>query len=252
MSSPETYKQFARYYDWYVSDHTADLPLYQSFCQPEQRVLEIGCGTGRVLRALLEKQCQVTGVDISDEMLRVADAKLHEYISRGQLELRNHDFRSASIREPYDRIFVTFFTFNYLLTTSEQRQFLRHVHQSLSVGGLLVLHLFCPKPLANPDLNDQWQETTLPTDTHSIVLREKRKMAGKIEERIQVFADGGQQTEILTRRIYINQEQIGALLAETGFEDCQVTSEYNKSAFRRLPEVGPMTSNFFCLATKAR
>lgn len=69
MSSQETYKSFARYYDLYVGDFDADLPLYKSLCSREHRVLEIGCGTGRVLRALLQAGVCVTGVDISDDML---------------------------------------------------------------------------------------------------------------------------------------------------------------------------------------
>lgn len=57
MSSQETYQRFAQYYDLYVGDFNADLPLYRSLCAPEHRVLEIGCGTGRVLRAVLEAGC---------------------------------------------------------------------------------------------------------------------------------------------------------------------------------------------------
>ena len=55
MSSQETYKRFAQYYDVYVGDFNADLPLYRSLCVPDHNVLEIGCGTGRVLYTLLEE-----------------------------------------------------------------------------------------------------------------------------------------------------------------------------------------------------
>src|SRR5688500_3818712 len=57
MSSQETYQRFARYYDLYVGDFNADLPLYRSLCTPAHHVLEIGCGTGRVLRAVLAEGC---------------------------------------------------------------------------------------------------------------------------------------------------------------------------------------------------
>jgi 2-polyprenyl-3-methyl-5-hydroxy-6-metoxy-1,4-benzoquinol methylase len=61
MSSQETYKRFVRYYDLYVEDFNADLPLYMSLCIPEHKILEIGCGSGRVLRALLKEGRRVTG-----------------------------------------------------------------------------------------------------------------------------------------------------------------------------------------------
>ncbi len=60
MSSQETYQRFAQYYDLYIGDFSADLPLYRFPCTPGLRILEIGCGTGRVLRVLLEKGCHVT------------------------------------------------------------------------------------------------------------------------------------------------------------------------------------------------
>ena len=75
MSSQETYKRFVQYYDLYVEDFNADLPLYMDLCDPEHNILEIGCGSGRVLRALLEEGCRVTGIDISDDMLRVAETE---------------------------------------------------------------------------------------------------------------------------------------------------------------------------------
>ena len=62
MSSQETYKRFARYYDQYVGDFKADLRLYESLCTPAHHILEIGCGTGRALRALLEEGCRVAGI----------------------------------------------------------------------------------------------------------------------------------------------------------------------------------------------
>ena len=43
----------------------------------QMRVLEIGCGVGRVTRALAEVFGDVHGVDVSDEMVRLARAYLH-------------------------------------------------------------------------------------------------------------------------------------------------------------------------------
>jgi SAM-dependent methyltransferase len=250
MSSQETYKRFARYYDLYVGNFKADLPLYRSLCAPEHHVLEIGCGTGRVLRALLEEGCRVTGVDVSDDMLRVAEAKLCEHLEQGKLVLKNHDFRCAPLQEQYDRILVTFFTFNYLLTASEQRQFLLNVRQSLAANGVVILDLFYPQPLAFPATSDQWQETVLQADGHQVALRQKRRMIGNIEERIQIYADETHQDEIVTRRRYVSKKQADALLAQTGFQSCQVTNGYTVSAFRPMGKAETTDSAFVCMARK--
>ena len=250
MSSQETYKRFARYYDLYVGDFNADLPLYRSLCAPEHHVLEIGCGTGRVLCALLEEGCRVTGVDISDDMLRVAEAKLRAYLVQGKLVLKNHDFRCAPLQEQYDRILVTFFTFNYLLTVSEQQRFLLHVSQSLAANGLVILDLFYPQPLARPATSDQWQETVLQAEGQQIALRQTRRMVGNIEERIQIYADGTYQDTIVTRRCYVSQTQAAALLTQAGFHSLQVANGYAAAAFRPMGQAETPASPFVCTARK--
>jgi SAM-dependent methyltransferase len=251
MNSQETYKKFARYYDLYVGDFNADLPLYKSLCTPEHNVLEIGCGTGRVLRALLEQGCRVTGVDISDDMLRLADAKLREHIVQGKLVLKNHDFRCAPLEEQYDRILVTFFMFNYLITASEQQQFLHNVRQSLAANGVVIIDLFYPQPLALPATSDQWQETVFHAEGQQIALRQKRRMAGNIEERTQIYGDGTHQDAIVTRRCYVNKKQTEVLLTQAGFQNLQVTNGYDASAFHPLGQAETTESTFICTARKS-
>ena len=251
MSSEETYRRFARYYDLYVGDFDADLPLYRSLCAPGHRNLEVGCGTGRVLQALLETGCSVAGVDISEDMLRVAEAKLRQYLVQGKLVLRKHDFRRSPLPERFDRILVTFFTFNYLLAPSEQQQFLLNVRQSLAADGALVIDFFYPQPLAFPATNDQWQESVLQAEDWQVGLRQKRRMAGDVEERIQIFTDGAQRDEIVTRRRYVSKAQAAVLLEQAGFEGLQVTDEYAAPDFRPLVP-GETTESSFTILTRAR
>ncbi|MFC1737289.1 class I SAM-dependent methyltransferase [Candidatus Hydrogenedentota bacterium] len=111
MGSRETYSRFAQYYDLYVGSFDRDLPLYRSLCCSAQNILEIGCGTGRVLPTLLKTGFRVTGIDISDEMLDASRAKLSEYVESGALQLKNHDFREAPLPEKYDRVLVTWYTY---------------------------------------------------------------------------------------------------------------------------------------------
>jgi SAM-dependent methyltransferase len=236
----------------YVGDFNADLPLYTSLCAREHNVLEIGCGTGRVLRTLLEQGCRVTGVDISDAMLHVAEAKLRAYLEEGQLVLKNHDFRRSPLQPQFDRTLVAFFTFNYLLTASEQQQFLHNVHQSLVPNGLLVIDLFYPQPLAQPATNNQWLDTMLQTQGPQIVLRQKRRMIGNVEERVQIYSDGNRQDEIVTRRCYVSKAQAHALLTQAGFQDIQVTNGYAASAFHPLSPTENTESTFVCTARKPK
>ena len=64
------YKQIARYYDLIHAQLTADLPLIQAIAQQTGGpIVELGCGTGRLVRPLAQAGYQLTGIDNSAEML---------------------------------------------------------------------------------------------------------------------------------------------------------------------------------------
>lgn len=250
MKSRETYKRFAHYYDLYVGNFDADLPLYQSLCHSAQHVLEIGCGTGRVLRALLQTGKRVTGIDVSDAMLEVASTNLSKYLQSGELQLKKHDFREVPLSEGYDRALVTFYTFNYLLTETEQQSFLLNVQKSLTPYGILVMDLFYPQPLVRPDVANQWRESVLESDGRRVALKQKRKMSRQIEKRIQIYTEGTDQAEIITRRRYVSKGEAAALLKQTGFQDIRVTQGYDESGFHPLRDEEATDSAFVCTASK--
>jgi SAM-dependent methyltransferase len=71
------YDQIARYYDLVHARLTADLPLVLNLAaQAGGPILELGCGTGRLLLPLAEAGHQVTGVDNSEAMLARCRAAL--------------------------------------------------------------------------------------------------------------------------------------------------------------------------------
>src|SRR5579871_4277521 len=45
-------------------------------CDPKRRALEIGCGPGRLMKPLSRHFGEIHGVDVSDEMIRIARERL--------------------------------------------------------------------------------------------------------------------------------------------------------------------------------
>jgi arsenite methyltransferase len=101
---------------------------------PEARVLDVGCGSGWATRLLSGYAIngQVTGIDISDEMIRVARESSSTF--------PNADFEVASAEQmPFaDSEFTHAFSMESLYYYANIPQALAEIHRVLRTGGLFV------------------------------------------------------------------------------------------------------------------
>lgn len=110
-------------------------------------VLELACGTGRVALPLAEGGLEVTGIDLSDGMLAVADRKAAALsaAARRRLTLIRQDMTKLDLDRRFGFAFVAFRSFQHLLTSDLQRTALTAIHRHLVPDGRLALHLFDPR-----------------------------------------------------------------------------------------------------------
>lgn len=97
---------------------------------PGYRVLEVGCGTGNVLR-VLEKECApgaVTGMDLFEEGLRFAR-------TRTTCPLIAADIHTAAFPQAFQLVGL----FDVLEHLPDDRQVLRDIHRLLAPGGFLLI-----------------------------------------------------------------------------------------------------------------
>jgi SAM-dependent methyltransferase len=110
------------------------------------RVLEIGCGTGRVLLPIARAGHEIMGVDASQGMLDRCSAKLGEEKIEVQrrVTLRQGDARTFEIGSKFDLVTAPFRVFQHQITIEDQLAFLGNVARHLSAGGRLVFDVFNP------------------------------------------------------------------------------------------------------------
>jgi SAM-dependent methyltransferase len=134
--------RLARLYDAFVFDD--DLPLYLELAQRQgSRVLEVACGSGRVLVPLARAGLQVVGIDASPHMLALAQVKL----AAEQLDahLVQTDMRTFKLGEAdFDLAIVAVKSFAYLLETADQLTCLETIRAHLRPGGALAIDLMHP------------------------------------------------------------------------------------------------------------
>lgn len=100
-----------------------------------KEVLEVGCGTGNLTKELKKLGYEVVGVDISEDMIRVAKKKLPD------VEFYIGDARNFSINRTFDAVVSTFDSLNNIIGTEELFKAFRNIKRHLRMGGIFVCDL---------------------------------------------------------------------------------------------------------------
>ena len=110
-------------------------------------VLELACGTGRVLIPVAEAGLTVVGLDSATAMLSIAREKIAKLpdATQQRVELVEGDMRSFSLDQRFKLIMIPFRSFLHLLTTADQRQALGCIRDQLTDDGRLVFNIFDPR-----------------------------------------------------------------------------------------------------------
>ena len=168
------FDRFARFYDLDYDSFQEDVAMYLGFAERTGGpLLELGCGTGRLLLPLAEAGYEVTGVDMSEQMLAIARAKLDAGDLSDQATLLLADMREVQLEQRYRLAFIAINSFMHLTTMEDQLAALRAWRDALLPGGLLVIDVFNPNPqqLLEADGRVEMQGRWFDPDTGATVMK---------------------------------------------------------------------------------
>ena len=104
---------------------------------PGSKVLDAGCGLGRISVELAALDLDVTGVDIIQSEL---DAARESAEAEGvPLTLINHDLRSFQACEQFDCAINLYTSFGYCATIEEDMKILKNIADSVKTGGTFIM-----------------------------------------------------------------------------------------------------------------
>ncbi len=130
-------KYYDRIYWWKDYDQEVDflVKALKKYGIRGRRVLEVACGTGSHTKILVERGYEVTGVDISDDMLRIARRK-----TKGRARLVKADMRSLGtvVGGKYDAAICLFSSISYNLTVADLRRTIQGLYDRLEEPGAVV------------------------------------------------------------------------------------------------------------------
>ncbi len=142
-------------------------------------ILELGCGSGRLLLPLAQAGFTVTGVELSTRMLELARLRVEAAGASRQVRLVQGDFERAELGGPYGLAFCAMNTFMHLLSQRQQLRALHHWRHSLDDRGLLLLDLFNPDvaELAALDGQVQFDRSWIDAETGGTVMKQFIRVA---------------------------------------------------------------------------
>lgn len=151
MRVRDFYDACAAYYDgdYEAAGYDRDVPLYVELARESGGpVLEMGCGTGRVLLPVARAGIEIAGVDASAVMLERLEARLAEEPAAVRRRVRavRGDIRTVRVSGEFALVTAPFRVVQHLVERADQRAWLRNAarHLRRDPPGELVFDVFQP------------------------------------------------------------------------------------------------------------
>ncbi len=205
-------------------------------------VLELGCGTGRMLVPLAQAGLKVTGLDISKKMLERAEEKraLLGAGDRERIRLVQGDMTQFALGEQFPLIIIPFRPFQHLLTVNEQLRCLHCVREHLARGGQLIMDFFQTDAarMHDPDFLKEHAVADYEMEggrkvhlTERVVAFHRAEQRNDVEMAFEVVgSDGckGRSVFAFTIRYFFRYE-VEHLLARSGFRVTELYGDFDRS-----------------------
>lgn len=241
------YAYVADFYD-YVRPYRnrADIDFYVNFAQRAGGSgLELGCGTGRILIPTARAGIQITGLDLSPQMLDVCRARLREESTEVQarVSLVHGDMRDFLLGTQFHFVSTPFRPFQHLLTVEDQLACLECVREHLVPDGQLVLDLFNPSLhyLASDEmLQEHGEEEPFEMPDGRVVRRTQRTVHrdyfNQVNDNELIYyvthPEGRQERLVHSFKMrYLFRFEIEHLLARSGFALQEVYADFEKNPY---------------------
>src|SRR5947208_8891020 len=189
-----SYDSIAHLYDVDMARNMAfdDAALYTQVAQRAGgRVLELGCGNGRILLELLGQGIDAIGVDCSPRML---SQLRHKAAARGVVpKLCLMDARALGFTETFALVLCPYSLVTYMTGVDDAAHMLAAIRSVLAPNALVVIDAFIPRPMApdtgfNLDYRRNWGD--------AVLIRSKRvamvaPRVNRIDRRYELVAADG-------------------------------------------------------------
>ncbi|MGB5812973.1 MAG: class I SAM-dependent methyltransferase [Polyangiales bacterium] len=224
--------------DLYAALHggtEGDEEFYGAVCVGADRVLELGCGSGRILAALVDQVATLHGMDSSEQALALARARLPSSV-----ELQQGDMETFEVRGGFDRVLIPFNGLYCLPDLESVRRTFVQVEKALAAEGLLVFDGYAGDPIHDDDSFEEGFDEE--GEIATVDVRGKRWRVferSEYERRTQRFTvhyrylaeDDGEEILATIRHRYLRLEEALEALQEAGLEPLVAHGNFDQRVY---------------------
>lgn len=224
---------------WAEAEHVADALVRLLRLEQGQRLLDAGCGVGRIAVPLARRGIKVTGVDVSPSMLGAARESA---ASEGlDIEFVEGDIRGFGRAGEFDAAICVYTSFGYCAEKEGDLEILAAIARSLKPGGRLCLE-FLGKEIAREGFvpEERYQSCGRVVHSEYGVVGDWEALA----HRWVYFGPDGVKTCSWNQRLYSAEETRAALLY-AGFAEVSIDGGFEGEPY------GPGARTLAATARKA-
>jgi len=179
-----------------------------------KKILDLACGHGRQAKELARRGHQVTGIDITEGFIRIAESEAEKL--GVAVDYRHDDMRNIENKEMYNCIFSLFTSIGYF-DDSENRKLFQKIYNALLPGGFFCFDshnrdaflTYC-QTVAVCEREENFMIDQLSFDT----------MTGRSFTRRTIIRKAKQRTFQFSVRFY-NPTELMQIFEEIGFTSCR-------------------------------
>lgn len=240
----------AAFYDYHYTGLEGDVEFYVAEAVASgSPVLEIGCGTGRILIPVAEAGITMIGLDHTPAMLAVARRKIAQTSPETQrrIELVEGDMREFALPQRFRLIMIPYRAFLHLLTPADQRRALCCIREHLAEDGRLIFNVF------DPDLDEiaahiaplgtalkKTCEFNHPDTGHRVILWDTRQYdpEGQRVNKYNIFEELDDDGTVLSKTYspltlrYVYRYEMQYLLELCGYQVQTLYGDFSRGPFR--------------------
>lgn len=232
------------------------VPLYTSredvalFVEEARRsggpVLELGCGTGRVLLRVARAGMEIVGLDLAEPMLERLRKKLEGEPAevRARVKVVHGNMSAFDLGRRFSLITIPFRPIQHIVGVKDQIACLECVNRHLEIGGRFIFDVFNPNLemlIQEAPTKEQLDFEAVEIEGGRTVKRTHRVLAYRLSEQVNdveliyevTYPDGSSERVVQSFPFrYFFRYEVEHLLARCGFRIVELYGDYQRSPFK--------------------